>query len=217
MPGFLFVKRDRTGMKQTSPSAERNMDIVRDRLLKIVPDTARDVLEVSSGSGQHGAHCSPAMPHLRWWPTEYDPDRLASIAAYAADTPSGNLMPPQQLDVMADAWENTAQPERADVIVNINMIHIAPWAACAGLLRGAGHKLREGGLLVFYGPFRQRDVETADSNEAFEVWLKGQDPAYGLRFVEDVAEEASRHKLSLSEVLPVPANNLVVVFTRKEA
>lgn len=217
MPGFLFVKRNRTGMKQTSPSAERNMGILRDRLLKIVPDTARDLLEVSSGTGQHGAYCAPAMPHLRWWPTEYDPDRLASIAAYAADMPSGSLMPPQQLDVMADAWEDTAKPERADVIVNINMIHITPWAACAGLLRGAGRKLHDGGLLIFYGPFRQRDIETADSNEAFDAWLKSQDPGFGLRFVEDVAEHAATHNLHLHEILPVPANNLVVVFTRKEA
>jgi hypothetical protein len=217
MPGFLFVKRDRIRMKQTAPSADRNMGVVRDRLLKIVPETARDLLEVSSGTGQHGAHCAPAMPHLRWWPTEFDAERLASIAAYAADTPSGNLMPPQQLDVTANDWADAVRPERTDVIVNINMIHITPWDACTGLLRGAGRKLSEGGLLIFYGPFRQHDIETADSNEAFDVWLKSQNPAYGLRFVEDVAEEASRHSLSLSGILPVPANNLIVVFSRKDA
>lgn len=190
------------------------MDIVRDRLLEIVPDTARDLLEVSSGTGQHGAHCAPAMPHLRWWPTEFDPDRLASIAAYVADTPSGTLMPAQQLDVTDGAWEDTVKPACADVIVNINMIHITPWDACVGLLRGAGRKLSAGGLLVFYGPFRQRDVETAESNEAFEVWLKTQDPAYGIRVLEEVAEEASRHQLSLADILAVPANNLIVVFKR---
>jgi hypothetical protein len=204
-------------MKQSAPSADRNMGVVRDRLLKIVPETARDLLEVSSGTGQHGAHCAPSMPHLRWWPTEFDAERLASIAAYAADTPSGNLMPPQRLDVTANDWADAVRPERTDVIVNINMIHITPWDACTGLLRGAGRKLSDGGLLIFYGPFRQRDVETADSNEAFEVWLKSQDPAYGLRFLEDVAEEASRHQLSLSEILPVPANNLMVVFRRTDA
>lgn len=204
-------------MKQTAPSADRNKDIVRDRLLEIVPEAARDLLEVSSGTGQHGAHCAPAMPHLNWWPTEFDPDRLASIAAYAADTPSGNLMSPQLLDVTTNDWPDTVQPECTDVIVNINMIHITPWSACTGLLRGAGRKLNEGGLLIFYGPFRQRDIEIAHSNEAFEVWLKSQDPAYGLRFVEDVAEEASRHQLSLSEILPVPANNLIVVFRRTDA
>lgn len=200
-------------MKQTSPSADRNMAVVRDQLLKVVPASARDLLEISSGTGQHGAHCAAALPQLRWWPTEFDAERLASIAAYAADAQSPNLMSPQLVDVTDGAWEDTAQPGRADVIVNINMIHIAPWAACAGLLRGAARKLSDGGLLVLYGPFRQRDVETAPSNEAFDAWLKNQHPAHGLRFVEDVAEEASRHKLSLSEIIPVPANNLVVVFS----
>ncbi len=199
-------------MKQTAPAAERNRDVVRGRLLEIVPDTAQDLLKVSSGTGQHGAHCAPAMPQLRWWPTELDPGRLASIAAYAADTPSGNLMPPQQLDVTESNWETATEPQRADVILNINMVHIAPWAACTGLVRGAGRKLTDGGLLVLYGPFRQRHVETVASNEAFDVWLKDQDPAYGLRFVEDIAEEAARHNLSLSEILTVPANNLMVVF-----
>lgn len=199
-------------MKQTAPAAERNMDVVRDRLLEIVPDSARDLLEVSSGTGQHGARCAPAMPQLRWWPTEVDAGRLASIAAYAADTPSGNLMPPQQLDVTDKNWETATEPQRADVILNINMVHIAPWAACTGLVRGAGRKLTDGGLLILYGPFRQRHVETVASNEAFDVWLKDQDPAYGLRFVEDIAEAASRNNLSLSKVLTVPANNLMVVF-----
>lgn len=189
------------------------MAVIREQLLKIVPASARDLLEVSSGTGQHGAHCAAALPHLRWWPTEFDAERLASIAAYAADAQSPNLMSPQLVDVMDGAWEDTAQPERADVIVNINMIHIAPWAACAGLLRGAARKLSDGGLLVLYGPFRQRDVETAPSNEAFDAWLKNQHRAHGLRFVEEVAEEASRQELSLSEIIPVPANNLVVVFS----
>ena len=204
-------------MKQSAPSADRNMDVVRDQLLKIIPGGARDLLEISSGTGQHGARCANVMQHMRWWPTEFDPGRLASIAAYAADVSSANLMPPQQLDVMDGTWEDAVQPERADIIVNINMIHITPWAACAGLLRGAGRKLNEGGLLVFYGPFRQHGVETAESNEAFELWLKNQDPAYGIRHVEDVELEAARHGLALSQVIQVPANNLIVVFRQQTA
>ncbi len=204
-------------MKQTTPSADRNMAVVRDQLLKIVPDTATDLLEISSGTGQHGAYCAPAMPHLRWWPTEFDAERLASISAYVSDAPSSNLMPPQLVDVMDGAWEDTAKPERADVIVNINMIHIAPWAACAGLLRGAGRKLSVGGLLVLYGPFRQRDVETTQSNDAFDAWLKNEDPDYGVRLLEDVAEEAAGCGLAVSQIIQVPANNLVIVFTRQDA
>lgn len=199
-------------MKQTSPSADRNRGVIRDRLLDLVPKGARDLLEISSGTGQHGAHCAPAMPNLRWWPTEHDAAHITSIAAYVADCASANLMAPQQLDVMDKNWPAAVQPETADVIVNINMIHITPWKACVGLLKGSRRKLGVDGLLIMYGPFRQRDVETAPSNEAFEVWLKSQNTAYGLRYLEDVAEEAARHDLLLREVLAVPANNLIVVF-----
>jgi len=204
-------------MKQTTPSADRNMDVVRDRLLDLIPENARDLLEVSSGTGQHGAHCAPVMPNLRWWPTEYAAERMASIAAYVADCSLPNFMAPQQLDVMDGNWPVAVQPETADVILNINMIHITPWQACVGLLNGSGRKLGAGGLLILYGPFRQRDVETVPSNEAFEGWLKNQNPAYGLRYLEDVAEEAARHDLLLSEVVSVPANNLIVVFRRNDA
>lgn len=204
-------------MKQTTPSADRNMNVIRHQLLRIVPESARDLLEVSSGTGQHGAHCIPDMPGLRWWPTEYDAARMASIAAHVADCSSAGFMAPQLLDVTDENWPVAVRPETADVILNINMIHITPWQACVGLLQGSGRKLRPGGLLILYGPFRQRDVETAPSNEAFEGWLKNQNTAYGLRYLEDVAEEAARHRLLLSEVVAVPANNLIVVFRRNDA
>ncbi len=204
-------------MKQTTPSADRNMDVVRDRLVDLIPKEARDLLEISSGTGQHGAHCAPVMQNLRWWPTEHDAARMTSIAAYVADCSSGNFMAAQQLDVMDEDWPTAVQPETADVILNINMIHITPWAACAGLLKGSGHKLAAGGLLILYGPFRQRDVETVSSNEAFDVWLKDQNTDYGLRYLEDVAEEAAKHNLLLTAVEAVPANNLMVVFKRNDA
>ena len=200
-------------MKQTSPSADRNMAVIRDQLLKVVPASARDLLEISSGTGQHGAHCAAALPHLRWWPTEFDAERLASIAAYAADAQSAK--PDVTATGRCDGWSVgrhcTARARRRHC-QHQHDPYRALGCLC-GLLRGAARKLSDGGLLVLYGPFRQRDVETAQSNEAFDAWLKNQHPAHGLRFVEDVAEEASRHKLSLSEIIPVPANNLVVVFS----
>ena len=202
-------------MKQTTPSADRNMDVVRDRLSDLIPKEACDLLEVSSGTGQHGAHCARVMGNLRWWPTEYDAARMSSISAYVADCPLSNFMMPQQLDVTDENWPEDVRPETVDVILNINMIHITPWQACKGLLRGGGRKLSVGGRLILYGPFRQRDVETAPSNEAFDVWLKNQNAAYGLRYLEDVAEEAARHDLQLSVVEEVPANNLMVVFSRR--
>jgi hypothetical protein len=202
-------------MKQTTPSADRNMHAIRDAMRDLVPVAACDLLEIASGTGQHGALIAPALPNLKWWPCEHDPARMASIAAYAAETE--NMMGAQQVDVMQAGWAEAIRPELVDVMLNINMIHISPWEACCGLLEGARIKLKPGGILMFYGPFRQRDVETVQSNREFDEWLKQRDPSYGLRLLEDVADEASARGLQLEKVLTMPANNLLVVFTRQGA
>ncbi len=187
--------------------------MILEALLGLVPQSARNLLEVASGTGQHGAHIAPHLPMLTWWPTEYDMAKLPSISAYADEV--ANMMAPSQVDVTREDWADHVGPRsEVDVILNINMVHISPWAACVGLMQGAGGKLSAGGMLVLYGPFRQRDVETAPSNVAFDGWLKQRDPIYGLRFLEDVVDIAAQHRLDLSLVRRVPANNLIVVFQK---
>lgn len=191
------------------------MEPIRIALCDLVPDTAHHLLEIASGTGQHAAHIAPSLPQLQWWPCEYDTARFPSIAAYGDDTP--NMMAPQQVDVLQVNWAETINPERADVILNINMIHITPWSACVGLLSGAGAKLVSGGMLVLYGPFFQRAVAPVSSNLDFDQWLRQRDCAFGLRYLEDVETEAMRHGLYLSRILEMPANNLLVVLVRRDA
>jgi hypothetical protein len=74
--------------------------------------------------------------------------------------------------------------------------------------------LERGAPLYLYGPYRQQGVETAPSNEDFDGSLKARNPEWGLRNLEDVAAEAERHGLALEAVVPMPANNLSVVFRR---
>jgi hypothetical protein len=101
---------------------------------------------------------------------------------------------------------------RADAIVNINMIHIAPWAAAQGLMAGAGRVLPSGGLLFLYGPFIEADIETAPGNLAFDASLKTRNPAWGIRRLDAVAELAAAHGLELQARIAMPANNLTLVF-----
>lgn len=51
-------------------------------------------------------------------------------------------------------------------------IHIAPFAACQGLVAGAGACLAPGGRLVFYGPFRWHGLLAPESNVNFDLSLK---------------------------------------------
>ena len=92
------------------------------------------------------------------------------------------------------------------------MIHIAPWAACEGLLRGSGTLLPPGGLLYLYGPFRRGGAHTAPSNADFDRSLRAQNPAWGVRDLEAVAACAQSHGLALLETVAMPANNLSVIF-----
>lgn len=100
------------------------------------------------------------------------------------------------------------------VLFCANMIHIAPWEATLGLVRGAARVLPAGGPLVLYGPFMIDGAHTAPSNEQFDASLRSRDPAWGVRDLTVVAEVASAHGLRLRERIAMPANNLTVVFDR---
>ena len=99
-------------------------------------------------------------------------------------------------------------------MLSINMIHIAPWAATAGLFSGAGRLLRGGGLLCLYGPFMHNGAYNAPSNAAFDQSLKARNPAWGLRDIADLERTALASGLRLGETVAMPANNTLLVFRR---
>jgi SAM-dependent methyltransferase len=199
-----------TDARILAQSTARNRDPILAVLREWLPPTGL-VLEIASGAGEHAVHAAAAMPGLTWRPTDRDETALASIAAWRAASGLSNIAAPQ----VADAADPDAWPvDRADAIVNINMIHISPWAATLGLLKGAGRVLGQGGVLYLYGPYRERGRQTAPSNEAFDASLKSRNPAWGLRELETVAEEAARCGLTLAARVEMPANNLSVVFRK---
>ena len=100
----------------------------------------------------------------------------------------------------------------ADAVLCINMIHIAPPDATRGLIAGAACVLPAGGPLILYGPFRRAGQAMEPGNAAFDADLRGRDPAWGLRVLEDVAALAADHGFTAPEVLAMPANNLLAVF-----
>ena len=104
--------------------------------------------------------------------------------------------------------------DHADAVLNINMVHISPWAASLALLDGAARILPAGAPLILYGPWLADDVETAESNLAFDAQLKSVDPSWGLRRVEDFAKEAEARGFSLEDRRLMPANNIMLLFRR---
>ncbi|ACB24950.1 DUF938 domain-containing protein [Methylobacterium radiotolerans] len=193
----------------TAPAVARNRDAILAVLREVLPASGT-VLEIASGSGEHAVHVAAALPGVDWLPSDPEPAARRSIAAHALRAGLGNIRPPLALDAAAAAWPVA----RVDGIVCINMIHIAPWAATAGLMAGAGRVLSERGILFLYGPFREADRPFAESNAAFDASLRGRNPAWGVRDLDAVAAEAARHGLDLIRRVAMPANNLSVIFER---
>ena len=196
---------------RASPSTGRNREPILDVLKTCLPPSG-EVLEIAAGAGEHAVFFAEAFPGLAWRPTDPDPDALASIAAWRAQAALPNLLQPLRLDAADPAGWPVA---RADAVVNINMIHISPWAACEGLMAGAGRVLPAGGLLFLYGPYIEPGVETAPSNLAFDASLKARNPAWGLRHLEAVTALAAGCGLDLARRVAMPANNLSLVFRRR--
>jgi hypothetical protein len=193
-----------------SPAAARNRGPILAVLKPRLPNSGI-VLEIGAGPGEHAVYIAAALPHLQWQPTDPDPDALASIAAWRDHAALPNLLPPLRLDA---SDPNTWPVHRAAAVVNINMTHISPWAATQGLLAGAGRLLPHSGVLFLYGPYFERDVETAPTNMAFDRSLRDRNPAWGIRRLDDMTALASEHGMILSERITMPANNLALFFRK---
>lgn len=192
-----------------SPAAERNRGPILAVLQRLLPPHGL-MLEIASGSGQHAAHFAAGLPGWQWQPSDPDARARDSIAAWCASLAS--VRPPLALDVQADPWAGV--PARVDAVFCANLIHIAPWATCGALMRGAARHLAPHGLLITYGPYLEDGVPAAPGNRAFDADLRARDPAWGLRRVADVAREAQAAGLGLRERIPMPANNLLLVWAR---
>jgi SAM-dependent methyltransferase len=195
--------------RRFSAAAERNRDPILAVLRRHVPATGL-VLEIASGSGQHVVHFAAALPALEWQPSDPDASAHASIAAWKAHTGLTNVRAPIALDVRHRPWPVA----RADAVVAINKIHIAPWEAALALFAGAATVLPDGGIVFLYGPYRRHGAHTAPSNARFDAQLRAQDPAWGVRDLEAVVEAARAEELTLAEVADMPANNFSVVLRK---
>jgi hypothetical protein len=195
--------------RRSAPAALRNRDPIAAVLRGVLPGRGT-VLEIASGSGEHAVHFAGLFPHLCWQPSDPDEEARESIAAWRAEAGLPNLLEPLRLDAAAAPWP----VDGAAAVLCVNMVHISPWAATVGLLRGAGRLLPAGAPLILYGPYRRAGVPTAPSNEAFDSSLRARDPEWGLRDLEAVESEATIHGLRPDRVVEMPANNLTIVFRR---
>ncbi len=197
---------------QISAAVARNREPILAVLRRVLPAHGL-ALEIASGTGEHAVHFAAGLPQLTWQPTDRDPDALRSVAAHRMSARLANLLPPLELDASSPSWPVA----RADAVIAINMIHIAPWTAAQGLMAGAARVLASGGVLYLYGPFKQNGRHTALSNAGFDASLRAYDPRWGVRDLAEVSALARKHGLDLVERVAMPANNLSLVFRSRQA
>jgi hypothetical protein len=191
------------------PAGERNKRPIAEVLASVLPPTGL-VFEVASGTGQHALHFAQAFPSLDWQPSEPDVEYYARLTARVTSAALPNLRAPLAFDV----HEPKTPLARADAVVCINMIHIAPWSACGALLRHASALLAPGAPLVLYGPFMRDGLHTAPSNAEFDKSLRARNATWGVRDLTDVDAVARGYGFELALTVAMPANNLSVVWRR---
>lgn len=198
--------------RRFSPSTGRNKDIVRETYLRLMPRTGR-VLEIASGTGEHGAHITANAHELEWTYSDIDQASQASQSAWAQHVGHGRLLGPLTIDTTQSEWGEAEQVWNG--LFCANMIHIAPFEAAIGLIGGAGRLLTPNGRLMLYGPFAQNG-DIAPSNQRFSEDLKRRDPRWGVRDLElDIIPLATEAGLQLAEIAEMPSNNLSVIFEKR--
>jgi len=207
--GRRFYEAPAAGALRSAPAALRNREPIAEVLREWLPARGL-VLELASGTGEHAVHFAQSFPALEWQPSDINTDALQSIAARVADARLPNLRAPITLDASSAIWPI----ERAEAVLSINMVHISPWSAALGLVDGAARILERDAPLILYGPWLKDDVPTAPSNLDFDASLKGRDPKWGLRRVEDFAEAAAGKGFRLKDTRAMPANNLMLLLSR---
>jgi SAM-dependent methyltransferase len=193
-------------------AAGRNRDPILAVLERELPRSGL-VLEIASGTGQHVAHFARSLPQLSWQPSDPDAEFRRSISLWIDFEHLANVKEPLDLDVREQPWPIAS----ADAIVCINMLHVAPWAAAQALFEGARQVLSQQNLLFLYGPYRRGGGHTAASNAKFDAELRARDAEWGLRDVEALADLADHNGFTLADTLAMPANNLSLVFRKRNA
>jgi cyclopropane fatty-acyl-phospholipid synthase-like methyltransferase len=192
-----------------APATARNREPILEVLRRVLPASGT-VLEIASGSGEHAVFLARHLPGITWQPSDLDADARASIDAWRRGEALDNVATPLAIDARAAEWGI----ERADAVVCINMVHISPWEATEGLIRGAARLLPSGGVLYLYGPYRIDGRDTAPSNLAFDESLRARNPDWGVRHAAGVQRLAAAAGLELVEIVDMPANNFSLVFRK---
>ncbi len=194
-------------------ATERNRVCIGDALSEILPKEGT-ILEIASGSGEHGVTFQERFPSIIWQASDPEVEYRDSISAWIKYKNLSTKMPtPIRIDVREKPWPLTTELKASlKVIVCINMLHITPWECTKSLFEEAKNYLKKDYLLILYGPFKKNGKHTSESNRLFNESLKSQNESWGVRDLSEVIKIGSKNGFKNQAVMQMPANNLLIVF-----
>tara|TARA_Y100001968_G_C19384212_1_gene731942 strand:- start:838 stop:1455 length:618 start_codon:yes stop_codon:yes gene_type:complete len=198
------------------PATHRNRDYIAEVLSKELPANGF-VLEIASGSGEHGVIFQEKFPNIYWQTSDPNPFYRRSITAWIDHKGLSKKMPkPIDLAVEKKPWPLTREfRSSVNAIVCINMIHISEWSCTESLFEEAGNILKKDGLLMLYGPFNINGKSISESNLQFDKSLKSQNEEWGIRDLNDINEIGINHGLENYKVIHMPSYNFSIMFKKK--
>ena len=197
------------------PATQRNKYIIKEVLSKVIQKNG-SILEIGSGSGEHGVFFQKCFPGIIWQTSDPDLMHRKSISTWINYEELNNKMPqPIEIDVEKVPWEIPLTLAKSLLgIVSINMIHVAKWDCTIALFRESGKLLKEGQFLILYGPFKFSNKHISQSNYFFDNSLKIQNNLWGVRNIESVSDEAKKNGFFQQNIISMPANNFSIVYRK---
>ena len=196
-------------------ATQRNRDFIGDVLSRIIKKDGL-ILEIASGSGEHGVVFQKRFPEIIWQTSEPDLLHRKSIVSWIEYEGLSKKMPkPLELDVENIPWNIPLKLANSlQGIVSINLIHVAKWACTIALFKEAGKLLNSGQFLILYGPFKIGNKHTSQSNYIFDNSLKMQNEFWGIRNLEEVTDEAKKNGFFQEDFIMMPANNFSIIYRK---
>ena len=197
------------------PATKRNRESIGELLSRILPKEG-SILEIGSGSGEHGVAFQKLFPEITWQSSDPELRHRNSISSWIEHDELNFKMPqPLVIDVEKTPWIIPLELLLSlKGIVSINMIHIASWNCTKSLFRESGKLLKNGQFLMLYGPFKIGNKHISQSNNLFDSSLKMQNKLWGIRDIGKVSEEAAKYGFIKDEVIRMPTNNFSIIYRK---